>query len=474
MFVIKQHTSIKLCYILIDILFFSISIFLAAWIRHSTLPFPVTISHLFFNPANPFREIIFFWMMATIFINNGYGLYQTKREVYETVEIWQVIRSVVLSTLLTIVIIFLENLEDFPRSLLIYASIFIVVSFSFWRICKRCFVEYLVLKGYNNFNALIIGSGKVGVALAQEIHKRPGLGIRLIGFLDDVRVNKEDHPEMSIVGKVADFEQIARREFIHEIFITMHHDHRVFSDLLEQAKTLGIAVRVVPQGFDLISSDFCRYNIGFIPILEYCNEEVFRKHFGKRIFDFFASVTLMIFLFPVFFVLSILIKMDSPGPIFYFSQRYGRKGRIFNMYKFRSMVKDADQILSQIQHQNEMDGPIFKIKEDPRVTRIGRFLRRYSLDELPQLFNVFKGDMSLVGPRPFPIQQIEKEDYRQIRRLEFKPGITGLWQIRGRSDTSFARLVRWDMWYINNWSFWLDLHIMLQTIPVVLRGKGAY
>ncbi len=144
------------------------------------------------------------------------------------------------------------------------------------------------------------------------------------------------------------------------------------------------------------------------------------------------------------------------------------------MYKFRSMVVEADDLQSQLLHKNEADGPIFKIRSDPRVTEFGKFLRKFSLDELPQLINVFKGDMSLVGPRPFPIEQIEKEDLRQLKRLEVKPGITGLWQIRGRSDIPFNRLIKWDIWYINNWSFWLDLNILLQTLPVVVKAKGAY
>ena len=144
------------------------------------------------------------------------------------------------------------------------------------------------------------------------------------------------------------------------------------------------------------------------------------------------------------------------------------------MLKFRSMVVDADRLLEKIKHQNEVDGPIFKMKKDPRITPFGAFLRRYSLDELPQLINVVNGDMSLVGPRPLPIHQVEKEDLRQLKRLDIRPGITGLWQIRGRSDISFQRLIRWDMWYINNWSFWLDFYILTQTLPVVLKGKGAY
>ncbi len=144
------------------------------------------------------------------------------------------------------------------------------------------------------------------------------------------------------------------------------------------------------------------------------------------------------------------------------------------MYKFRSMVKEAEIAQKDLMGKNEVDGPIFKIKQDPRVTRVGRLLRKYSIDEFPQIINVIKGDMSLVGPRPLPIPQVEREDFRQLQRLEVRPGLTGLWQVRGRSDISFARLVKWDVWYINNWSFWLDLNILLQTIPVVIKGKGAY
>jgi len=265
-----------------------------------------------------------------------------------------------------------------------------------------------------------------------------------------------------------------RREFIQKIFITTHDDSGIFLKLLEQAKELGIAVRVIPHGFELMSGDFVKYNIGFIPILEYCDAVTCRRQFGKRLIDFVITFLAALFLLPIFLTIALLIKLDSQGPAIYISRRYGRSGRIFGMYKFRSMHIDADKMLDSIKDKNEADGPIFKIKNDPRVTKIGKFIRKYSLDELPQLFNVVRGDMSLVGPRPLPMDQIRREDLRQLMRLEVRPGITGLWQIRGRSDVSFARLVKWDMWYINNWSFWLDLNILFQTIPVVLKGRGAY
>jgi exopolysaccharide biosynthesis polyprenyl glycosylphosphotransferase len=308
--------------------------------------------------------------------------------------------------------------------------------------------------------------------LANEINRQPALGLKIKGFLDDNKTGKCE--EWPILGKLEGLQGTIQREFIHKIFITIYPDHQVFIKMLEIAREEGLAVRVVPQGYEFMANDFIRFNIGAIPILEYSEIGVNYQQRAKRVFDFILSLLSMVVLLPFFILLGVLIMLDSPGPVFYRSNRYGRYGRKFNMYKFRSMVINADELLDQLKCKNEVDGPIFKIKKDPRITRMGAFLRRYSLDELPQILNVLKGDMSLVGPRPFPIDQLEKEDLRQLRRLGIRPGITGLWQIRGRSDVSFNKLLRWDIWYIKNWSFGLDMHILLQTFPIVVRGKGAY
>lgn len=471
---IPRFYFIKAVYIIFDIVCVGASIYLACWLRRAILPFEVTIYDLFLNYTNPFHFVFIFWTLAILILNNINGLYQTRRELLESLEVWQVVKSVTFSVVITIVGIYTLKVEEFPRSVLLLSGSWIILSLSIWRIIKRIFVEFLVSQGYNNFNVLIIGAGKVGVALAQEIEKHKGLGLKVKGFLDDFNGNGEDRAGHKIIGKLTDFPTMARRQFINKIFITIHHDSQVFLQLLEQARDLRIAVQVIPQGFELSTGEFCKYNIGFIPVLEYCNDDFGLRHPGKRIFDFLSAAGLLIVLSPVFFVIAFFIKQDSRGPVFYLSRRYGRRGKEFFMFKFRTMVSNADRMQDQLKHKNEVDGPIFKIRDDPRVTNIGRILRRYSLDELPQLINVLRGEMSLVGPRPFPIDQIEKEDLRQLKRLEVKPGITGLWQIRGRSDISFSRLVRWDIWYINNWSFWLDLNILLQTVPVVLKGKGAY
>lgn len=468
-----QRLIVRSAYIFIDMVCAYLCVFAACVIREKSLPFAVTFQGIILGDENPFRSVFILWILLVVIFAHIHQLYQTRRDIFEGFEIWRVLKAVTLAGVCTVVAIYALKIEGLPRSVILSGSVLMAFVLSFWRVIKRMFIEYLVMNGYNNTNVLIIGAGKIGTALALEIKKHPGLGFRVIGFLDDFK-KTPDQGDKKILGKISDFPSVAQKNFVEKIFITIHHDSNVFLSLLEQAQDLNILVRVIPQGFDLTTGDFSRYNIGFIPVLEYSDMYKTRKQAGKRLFDFIVALTAFIVLLPVFAVVSLLIVVDSPGCPFYFSRRYGKNGKIFHMYKFRSMYKGADKAAGELREKNEVDGPIFKIRKDPRITRVGRFLRRYSLDELPQILNVIKGDMSLVGPRPLPIDQIEREDLRQLKRLGVKPGITGLWQIRGRSDISFQRLLKWDIWYINNWSFWLDLNIILQTIPVVVKGKGAY
>ena len=195
---------------------------------------------------------------------------------------------------------------------------------------------------------------------------------------------------------------------------------------------------------------------------------------AKRICDLGLALLGLAALAPLFLGVAVAIKLDSPGPTFYRQVRVGKDGRRFRMLKFRSMQQDADGLVVSLLERNEVTGPMFKIRRDPRITRVGRFLRRYSLDELPQLINVVLGDMSLVGPRPPTDSEIEKYEDWQLGRLRAVPGITGLWQVSGRSEVPFHDMVRLDLHYIRNWSFALDVEILLRTIPAVLTSKGAY
>ena len=464
---------IRTIYVLIDILSITTAFYIACWTRQHTLSFNFSLNNLLLNDANPYKPVFLFWTLIILYFNSMQGLYQTRREQLESREVWAVLKSVATASFSIIVLAYIFKIEDFPRSVFIISVFLISLFLSFWRVFKKILVDFLVANGYNNFNTMVIGAGKVGMTLAQEIKKRPGLGLRIVGFLDDFKSSEQLDSSVKLLGSVSEFSNIAKREFVTKVFITIHPDSGAFYKLLEDADELGIAVHVVPQGYELMGGELSKYNIGIVPILEYCDIRS-PLQLGKRAFDLVMGSLLCVLLFPVFIFIGLAIKYESVGPVFYASKRYGRRGQIFKMLKFRSMVKNADVLLKDVKSSNEVDGPIFKMKKDPRITKVGAFLRKFSLDELPQVINVIHGDMSLVGPRPLPIEQVEKEDFRQLKRLDIRPGMTGLWQVRGRSDISFQRLLKWDIWYINNWSFWLDMHILFQTIPVVLKGRGAY
>jgi lipopolysaccharide/colanic/teichoic acid biosynthesis glycosyltransferase len=193
----------------------------------------------------------------------------------------------------------------------------------------------------------------------------------------------------------------------------------------------------------------------------------------KRVVDILVSAIVMFFCAPLLVVLAVAIKLDSPGPVFYCAPRAGRKGRLFTCFKLRTMSMDADLKKGELRHLNERSGPFFKITDDPRITSTGKWLRRFSLDELPQLWNVMKGDMSLVGPRPHPVDDYKNYDLAHMRRLDVCPGLTGLWQVTARRDASFEKSMELDLDYIENWSFWLDLTILMKTVPEVLKASGA-
>ena len=193
----------------------------------------------------------------------------------------------------------------------------------------------------------------------------------------------------------------------------------------------------------------------------------------KRTLDITLSSLALLMALPVMLALAIAVKMDSEGPVFYQAQRIGRKGRTFSCYKFRTMVMDADRLKADLEHMNERDSVLFKISNDPRITRMGRILRKYSLDELPQFYNVLRGDMSLVGPRPPMAAEVEQYDLAHLRRLDVLPGITGLWQVEARQDPSFDSYISLDTAYVDNWSLWLDMKILARTVGVVVSGTGS-
>ncbi|NJO78634.1 MAG: sugar transferase [Cyanobacteria bacterium RM1_2_2] len=264
---------------------------------------------------------------------------------------------------------------------------------------------------------------------------------------------------------------------ISEVFVCSRSPIQSPMYLYWMLRNAGITLHFLSVGLDPLFRESEFSTIGGVPCIKFSPPAISGIDFKvKRIFDFCFAIFVLLLGFPIYLLLSVLIKLDSPGPIFYRQTRIGLHSQPIKIWKFRTMVPNADQLQKQLETQNQTkDGILFKIKDDPRITRVGRFLRRYSLDELPQVFNVLFGEMSFVGPRPFPLRDVEKFSERHFIRHEVLPGITGLWQVSGRSDIdNFEDVLRLDIRYIENWSLWLDLKIILKTFKVILRKTGAY
>ncbi|MDD2653609.1 MAG: sugar transferase [Candidatus Omnitrophica bacterium] len=477
----KELTKANALYIVFDIVLIAICVYVPYILRYNRLTIeqlinlPIFWKTLHFSNLPTYSLIFVFWTLLIILILNNYGLYGTDRELSIPREIILVLRAIFFASLPPLAAIFFLKVMIFSRLIFGISAVTIFICLSLWRIIKRLYVRQLILEGYNNLNVLIVGAGKTGAMLVDEIKNHPFLGLNIVGFLDDYRNKTDVINGYHILGETTDFEKIVKKKFIDEVYITIPSQKQKVVEVTSEAKRLGVTVRMVPELFDLSISTIEMHHIGSVPLLQYHIKEIHGTDLIiKRALDLCLSGLALLLCCPLFLILSVLIKLDSPGPIWYISKRCGRKGRLFNFYKFRSMVQNADTMLGSLKDKNEKKGPIFKMADDPRVTKLGRLMRKLSLDELPQLWNVFKGDMSLVGPRPPTPEEVEQYKDWQLKRLQIKPGITCLWQIRGRSNLSFYKWVKLDLWYINNWSFGLDLKILWLTIPVVLKRKGAY
>ena len=316
-------------------------------------------------------------------------------------------------------------------------------------------------------NVLIVGAGGLGQRLANYLEKHPEMGRSVCGFLDDRRVAGK-----GVMGRTSDLAELARAAFVDEVILAAPHDRELTLRVLHTAQQLRLDVKMAP---DLFGCEPMRETeqIGDMPLISLHEERLpVAGLMLKRLLDVAGAGVALIFLAPVLAVLAILVRLDSPGPVLYAAQRAGRKGRAFRCYKFRTMVRDADGLKEKLRERNRRQGPFFKITDDPRITRVGRWLRRYSLDELPQLWNVLKGEMSLVGPRPHPLDDFSEYTIEHLPRLDVTPGMTGLWQVTARRDPSFQTGMKLDIEYIHRWSLGMDLRILLRTAGVVLRGSG--
>jgi exopolysaccharide biosynthesis polyprenyl glycosylphosphotransferase len=327
-------------------------------------------------------------------------------------------------------------------------------------------------------NALIVGNGHFAHLLQRQLEQNPQLGYVVKGFVCRRRTPRSNikgngDADSKFLGTVDQLPAIAQAHFIDEILISVPSDRHLVKDIARKAKAARVQARVVPDLYDGLATEQPIEYIGQFPTLALCELAVPTLPFIiKRLMDIVLSGIALVVLAPLFAAAAFIVKLDSKGPVFYRAVRVGRKGVTFVCCKFRTMVENAEGLKESLEPLNERDGILFKIAADPRVTHVGRYLRKFSIDELPQLWNVFKGEMSLVGPRPPVCGEYRQYAPEHLPRLNVTPGLTGLWQVTGRQDPSFQNYIQLDKEYVNNWSLGLDFRILIRTVGVVLAGTG--
>jgi exopolysaccharide biosynthesis polyprenyl glycosylphosphotransferase len=347
------------------------------------------------------------------------------------------------------------------------------------RVAARPLLLALRKRSRNSRHLLIVGTNDRAMEFARTVSERPEIGYKVVGFVDDdwEGIQKFEATGHTRCCTFPELPKFLRQNVVDEaaIYLPLRSYYEHATQLVSQCKQHGIAIRFDPHIVSMQSpGDHAHEPDDYSPVFGIHGSNEIWPAVAKRVIDFVVSAAVLLLVSPVIFVVALMVKLSSPGPIFFSQIRVGLNKRQFTMYKFRTMVADAENLQEQLQSMNEMAGPVFKIKNDPRITPFGRFLRRTSVDELPQLLNVIKGDMSLVGPRAMSMRdyQLFQQDW-QRRRFSVKPGITCLWQINGRNSIPFDKWMELDMQYIDKWSLLLDLKILARTVPAVLRGTGA-
>jgi exopolysaccharide biosynthesis polyprenyl glycosylphosphotransferase len=379
------------------------------------------------------------------------------------------------SALLLTGTLYIVHADDIPRTIVLVTIGLVTVTFGARRLIYRLLLYRRFERGVGTRNVLIVGTGPEAHALRHHLERIRHLGYTFKGFvgLPDQGSRFATHSG-DVVGSLDTLFESARQLFVDEIFFTTPCERGIVQNVLEKARIQGVDLRVVPDLYDGLAWNSPIEYIGQFPTIPlHCGKVPELGFIFKRSFDIVFSTLALTLLSPLMAAIAIAIKLDSRGPVFYSSERIGKKGVVFRCTKFRTMVQDAELRRAEIMHMNERDGVLFKISNDPRITRLGRFLRKYSFDELPQFYNVLIGDMSVVGPRPPIASEVKEYKLSHLRRLDVTPGITGLWQVQGRQDPSFASYVSLDVTYIDNWSVWLDFKIILRTIGVVFAGTGT-
>lgn len=391
-------------------------------------------------------------------------------------QVWSIVSSATIGMAFMITYFFVFHPTASSRLLVPFVWATTIVVLCVGRLIVSGAMGILYRLGLGETRLLVVGSGRLSKIIMQHIAANPNLGYSIVGFLHDMNEQPSDFGRFKMLGTLDDIGLVIRSMQIDEVIIAVpSHLNQYAVRAVKMCERLGASFKLIPDLYELSLSRIDVESLEGIPLIGI--KQVSLNTTGRiitRAIDIIVASLFVLLGLPLWLCLSITIYLTSPGPVFFKQTRIGLNGEPFQMFKFRSMYQDADKVLAKLIAKNEAQGPLFKMKNDPRITPIGRFIRRTSLDEFPQLLNILTGDMSLVGPRPPLPREVAQYEEWQKGRLAIKPGLTGLWQVRGRSDISFDEGVLMDLYYIENWSLRLYFQILLRTIPAVLFSRGAY
>jgi len=473
----KKKTIYGITLVINDIVFLALAFYISYYLRFHTGPiaelnltYQLESNYFFYSIIFIISAIILFLIYRLYnwdYIYRGSGYYS------------RIIKGLIINIIVIVLAGYLFDLFTFSRKwillLLVFSVLFILTS--------RLIIELVTVRLIRRLNirsrTVVVGVGENANRIEDSFRKYSMEGDNILGYVDKksrILKNKKYSRQFNILGYLNDLKDVIYNNEIQRVIISSpEFKYNEMLEILEKIKGIDVSVLIFPGFFEFSIKRMNMREIAGIPLMQVSNIGFFGFNlFLKNTIDYVLGSIMFLFFIPIYLFVGSAIKINSSGPIFYKQRRYTKDCRVFYMYKFRSMFINADRRLKELEGYNEADGPLFKIKGDPRITKVGRFIRRFSIDELPQIINVLKGELSLVGPRPPLPSEVEKYDEWEMKRMNVKQGITGLWQISGRSELSFEEMARLDLYYIQNWSIEMDIKVLLKTIPTVLFGRGAY
>jgi exopolysaccharide biosynthesis polyprenyl glycosylphosphotransferase len=468
----------------VDLFLVTLAFLLAFWLRSQAFPsWGLSPTHLYpleqYLPLLPITLVIWWVLLYRS------KLYRSQRTVPLQEEARDILRITISAAVLLILIIYALRLDDrllggdkISRAWILLQFVLAAFFLLSRMMTVRILARYVRERGYNYRTVLIVGTGATAGRIAESVEQHGYWGIRILGLVaEDRQTTLPDGSPYPLIGALDELPELVEENVVDEVIFGLDQPHPPqLEGLLLALEEQGVRSRVA---LSFLPHTKAKAEVGALddlPLLTYDYTPASELQLlAKRAMDVFISSMLLAVALPAMLLIAALLKLAGGGGRVLFTQtRCGLNGRRFTLYKFRTMVEDAENQRHEIAHLNEMSGPVFKVRRDPRVTPVGRWLRQFSLDELPQLWNVLRGDMSLVGPRPPVPQEVSQYQRWQRRRLSMRPGLTCLWQVQGRNELDFDRWVELDLEYIDSWSPLLDIKILLKTIPVVLSGKGAH